>query len=317
MSKYVLLTASDYSDGSLERKILEPLGITLKIVHCKTEEEVIDAGKEAIGLLVTYTPIREKVMSALRGLKIIVRCGIGVDNLDLDKAKEYGIRVCNVPDYCLDEVADHAMALLLALERQILLQNNDIKNKEWKGIKRVQTIRGLQGSVLGIVGLGQIGRKVASRAQAFGLRTIAYDPYFPEKNAGQFGVTLKSFDDLLSESDFISLHPPLTNDNFHLFNANTFTKMKSTAYLINTSRGPLIDRQALLNALLEHKISGVGLDVIEDDLEGTLELSKLDNVIITPHTAWFSQNSFIELKKRSAEEIARFLRGEQLLHSLV
>lgn len=317
MSNLVVMTASDYSDGSVEQRSFDSLDTQLKIVGCKTEEEIISAAQGAIGILITYTPIGKAAFDALDDLRIIVRCGIGVDNIDLSSAKEHGIKVCNVPDYCLDEVADHAFALLLALERRLLVQNQDIRQGVWKGISRVKEIRGLQNSVLGIVGFGQIGRKLALRAKPFGIKLVAYDPYVTQADADKYDVTLLPLPELLHVSDFVSLHPPLTAENKHIINSVTLTKMKSSAYLINTSRGPLVDRVALLDALREGRIAGAGLDVVEDDLAGTLELSKLDNVINTPHTAWYSQNSFNLLRQKSAEEIARFLRGEPLLHPLV
>lgn len=317
MANLIVMTASDYSDGSMEKSILEPLGAELRIVNCKTESDVIDAAHDALGILVTYTPIREKAMASLKKLKIIVRCGIGVDNLDLEAARNHGIKICNVPDYCLNEVADHAFAMLLSLERRLLMQSLDIRKGEWKGISAVKDTRGLQGAVLGIVGLGQIGRKLATRALPFGMNVIAYDPYVDPKDVLSTNITMCSFDDLLSRSDFISLHPPLTEENFHMFNSETIAKMKSSAFLINTSRGPLIDRVALLEAIKEKRIAGAGLDVVEDDLVGTRELSKFDNVINTPHTAWYSQFSFNELRRKSAEEIAHFLQDKPLLHPLV
>lgn len=316
MSRLIVMTASDYSDGSVEREILKSVDAELKIIACKTENDVIEAARGAEGILVTYTPIREAAFNALPDLKIIVRCGIGVDNLDLVKAREHGVRICNVPDYCLDEVADHAFAMLMALERQLFRQSLDIRKGQFNGIAPIKSIRGLYGSVLGIVGFGQIGRKLAVRAQAFGIKVIAFDPFVTDENAAKLGVEMKSLEDLLKESDFVSLHPPLTPENFHMINADTLAMMKPSAYLINTSRGPLIDRKALVQALRDMKIAGAGLDVVEDDLEGTRDLSQMDNVINTPHTAWYSQHSFNELRKKSAEELVRFFKGEQILHPL-
>ena len=316
MSRLIVMTASDYSDGSIEREILKSVDAELKIVACKTETDVIQAARGAEGILVTYTPIREAALKALKDLKIIVRCGIGVDNLDLAAAKDNGVRICNVPDYCLDEVADHAFSMLLALERQLFVQVMDIKKGEFNGIAPIKSIRGLHDSILGIVGFGQIGRKLAARAQAFGIKVMAYDPFVNDADASKLGISMKSMDDLLKESDFVSLHPPLTPENFHIIDDKSLKLMKPSAYLINTSRGPLIDRKALAQALRHKIIAGAGLDVVEDDLEGTREFTQMDNVIITPHTAWYSKHSFNELRKKSAEELVRFFRGEKLAHPL-
>jgi D-3-phosphoglycerate dehydrogenase len=278
---------------------------------------VIDAAQGATGLLVTYTPIHRQAMAALPDLQIVVRCGIGVDNVDLVAAGEHGIRVCNVPDYCWDEVADHTMALLLAAERKIDRQSNAVRGGRWDGIKGAMPIRGLQGRVLGIIGLGNIGRKVVPRARAFGLSVIAYDPYLKPEDARESGVIQVSLDELLAAADYISLHAPLTEKTYHIINAAALKKMKSTAYLINTSRGPLIDRLALLQALTDGHIAGAALDVVEDEPKGATDLAQLPNVIFTPHTAWYSERSFHQLQRRSAEEIARFLRGEPLRNPVV
>ena len=317
MNSEILITSSSFPDGNIEREILAPLGCKLTIVECKKEEEIIDAGKDAIGIIVTFTPIGKKVFEALPNLKIVVRSGIGVDNIDLAAANEHGVRVCNVPDYCINEVADHAMALLLSSERKIVQLHNRIASGTWDGFKAAKPIYGLKDRVLGLIGFGGIGRLLVSRAKAFGLKVIVYDPYINPEVIIDMGVTSVSYEKLLSEADFISLHVPLVNETHHIIDREALSKMKPNTYLINTARGPLIDREALKEALTNGKIAGAALDVIEDDLDGANSLTHLPNVIITPHTAFYSESSLLLLRKACAEEIARFIRGEPAKNMVV
>ena len=210
MQYQFLMTSSNYSDGAIEREILNPLGADVKVENSPKEEDIIKNGIGATGIFVGYTPIGINAMSQLLDLKIIVRVGIGVENIDLDAARKKDIRVCNVPDYCLNEVADHAMALLLSLERKIVYQSNSILvDEKWEGVKGIAPIYGLQDRVLGLIGFGGIGRNVARRAQSFGLKVIAHDPYADSKVASELGVDLVSFDEFISKSDYMSLHAPL------------------------------------------------------------------------------------------------------------
>lgn len=314
----LLITSSNYSDGSIEREILNPLDAEVIVANSPTEEDVIMNGKGVNGILVGYTPIGIKAMQSLPDLKIIVRTGIGVENLDLKIAQEKGIRICNVPDYCLNEVADHAMALLLCLERKIVNQSNSILvNGKWGTVKEIAPVYGLGGRTLGLVGFGGIGKNVARRAQSFGLKVIAYDPYAKTDSARELGVELVTFEKLISESDYLSLHAPLTESTRHIINRDALSKVRASTYLINTSRGGLVDTDALVEALQEYRLAGAALDVVEDDLTGALKFVGLKNVIITPHTGYYSLASSRKMKVKSAEEIARFIKGEKLRNQLV
>jgi D-3-phosphoglycerate dehydrogenase len=317
MGADILMTSSKLSDGKYERKLLEPLGARLIIADCKNEEDVIDAGKEAFGLIVTVTPIGEKVFNALPNLKIVARTGIGVDNIDLETARKHGVTICNVPDYCLNEVADHAMALLLATERKIVQQHMKVISGKWEGVKGVKPIYGLQERVLGLIGFGGIGRLMVPRAKAFGLKVIAYDPYVDQSVMDDLGVLSVTLNELLKNSDYVSLHAPLTDETRHVIDSNALKMMKPTAFLINTARGSLIDRVALKTALADGRIAGAAMDVIEDNLEGAQSFSQMPNVIFTSYMAYYTEKSLDLLRKTPAEEIARFLKGKPVKNRVV
>lgn len=314
----LLITSSNYSDGSIEREILDPLGVDIIVKNSLTEDDVILNGKGVNGILVGYTPIGIKAMQVLSDLKIIVRTGIGVENLDLKAAQDKNIRICNVPDYCLNEVADHAMALLLSLERKIVYQSNSILLEgKWETVKAIAPVYGLGGRTLGLIGFGGIGKNVAHRAQSFGMKVIAFDPYAKPDLASELGVELVNFEKLITECDYLSLHAPLTESTKHIIDKDALSKIKASTYLVNTSRGGLVDTDALLEALLENRLAGAALDVVEGDLAGALKFAALKNVIITPHTGYYSLASSRKMKVNSAEEIARFIKGERLRNQLV
>lgn len=317
MSFKLLITSSNYSDGSIEKEILKSLNVEVNVIDSPTEADVIKNGDGVNGIIVGYTPLGTAVMEHLKDLKIIVRSGIGVENINLAEAKKRNIRVCNVPDYCLNEVADHAITLMLALERKIVYQTNTIlQDGKWESVKAIAPIYGLSGRVFGLIGCGAIGRNSAKRAQAFGLKVIGYDPFIPSEVAHEYGIEMVGLDDLFSMSNYISLHAPLTESTRHIVNERTLSLVNSSTYLVNTSRGGLVDTDALLSALKEGRLAGAALDVVEDDLAGALKFVGLKNVIITPHTGYYSLASSKKMKVNSAEEIARYINGEALKHQL-
>jgi len=242
----------------------------------------------------------------LKRCKIIARYGVGVDNIDVEAATEHGIIVANVPDYCVDEVSTHTIALILACARGITLLDNKIRERKWDFTLAKPLFR-TKGKTLGLFGLGRIARAVAQKASGFGFKIIAYDPYVSKVNDG---IELVEFSKLLSNSDFISIHSPLTDETRYLFGENKLQAMKKTAYLINTSRGPVINEKDLYIALREKWIAGAALDVMEKeppDWESLLP--KLDNLIITPHISFYSEESYVELKTKTAEAVLSVLKG--------
>jgi len=247
------------------------------------------------------------VIKSLNRCKIIARYGVGVDNIDVEAATEQHIIVANVPDYCLDEVSTHALGLILASARKIIFLDRKVRERTWD-FKIAKPLFRTQGKILGLFGLGRIARMVAQKALGFGFKVIAFDPYVSEANSKIEMVTLKR---LLSDSDFLSIHVPLTDETRHSFSENKLRTMKKTAYLVNTSRGPIVDEKALYVALKEKWIAGAALDVMENEPPDWEDpLLKLDNVIITPHSSFYSEESYVELKTKVAESIRSVLKGE-------
>jgi len=302
----VVITDCDHPSVEIEKEILSEIYPELILAHCNTEDEVIKAAQDAEGIINQYAPITRRVIESLKECKVIARYGVGVDNIDIEAATEYGIIIANVPDYCVDEVSTHAMALILACARGITLLDGKISEKMWDFTLAKPLFR-TKGKTLGLFGLGKIARAVARKASGFGFKIIAYDPYVSKVDDG---IELVELSKLLSNSDFISIHSPLTDETRHLFGENKLRNMKKTAYLINTSRGPIVDEEALYKVLKKRWIAGAALDVMEKeppDWENLLP--KLDNLIITPHISFYSEESYAELKTKTAKAVLSVLKG--------
>lgn len=309
------MTDSVFPNLDLTREVLSSFGGELKVLDAPTPGAILDASRDADAILVTYAPIPKEAIRSMTRCRIIARFGIGVDNVDVDAASEAGILVTNVPDYCIDEVSDHTMALLLALIRKITFANTRSHAGLWE-MSAVVPIKRLRGSVLGLVGFGRISQLVARKAQTFGMDVITYDPYVQPELLQRTGVTGVSFEDLLNSSDCISLHSPLTVETRHLFDTKAFQRMKSTCYLVNTARGPLIDEAALAYALDTGEIAGAALDVLEHEPPSGSLLFGRDNVILTPHMSFYSVESLEELQTRAAQEVARAINGNPPLNPI-
>jgi len=302
----VVVTDCDHPSVEIEKRVLSEINPEFVLGHCNTEDEVIEVAKDADGIINQYAPITRRAIESLKRCRVIARYGVGVDNVNVEAATEYGIIVANVPDYCVDEVSTHAMALILACARGIALLDSKIKEKRWDFTLAKPLFR-TRGKTLGLFGLGKIGRAVAQKAAGFGFRIIAYDPYVSRVDAG---VKLVEFSRLLSDSDFISIHAPLTNETRHSFGENELKTMRKTAYLINTARGPIIDEKSLCEALKERWIAGAALDVMErEPPDWKNPLLKLDNLIITSHISFYSEESYVELKTKTAEAVLSVLKG--------
>jgi len=296
-----------------EERIFAEAGIDFSFSLCEGEDEIIQAAHDADALLVVlHNYISRRVLSALPRCKIVVRHGIGVDNIDIQAATELGILVSNNPTYCVEEVSDLAIALLLACARRIPLLNQAVHSGIWDG-EMAKPGHRIRGSILGLLGLGRVAQRVACKAAGFGMRLLAYDPYLPPALASELGVTLVPLEQLLQEADFVSIHTPLTPQTRHLIGERELRLMKPTSYLINTARGDIIDTVALVKALEEKWIAGVGLDVVEGvpPLSQDHPLLRFENAIITPHVAWYSEEASIELQETCAWDVVRVvLRGE-------
>ncbi len=305
----ILIT--DYAWCSLEpeRKLLAEIGAELIVSETGDEAELLSFAPTVDGILTCWKPVRERVITAAEKCKIITRYGIGLDNIDVESATENGIIVTNVPTYCVDEVSDHAMALLLACARNISHFNIAVKSGIWEQNLGPQMYR-LRGKTLGIVGFGNIAKAIITKAIAFGLNIAVYSPRALSEAIRQYGAEKVSFQELLKTSDFITIHAPLTPETHHMFSYEEFRAMKQTAYLINTSRGGIINTEALISALENGELAGAGLDVLEiEPPQSDEKLLKLDNVIITPHAAFISEESILELQITAATCVAQVLTG--------
>ena len=311
MKARVVITDLDFPSSEPEVAVLSRVPAEVELFQCRTPEEVLEAASEADGLIVQYAPITREVIKGLRRCRVIARYGVGVDTVDLAAASEAGIAVCNVPDYCIDEVSDHALALMLACARYVPRLNHSVRSGVWSVTAVAPRMERLSGQRLGLVGFGAIARAVARKAQVFGLGVSALDPFVDEATMASAGVEKASdLTALLSASDFISLHVPLIPSTSHLIGQLQLSLMKPTAYLINTSRGGLVDEEALYTTLAAGRIAGAALDVVENEpLRPDDPLLSLDNLIVTPHAAFYSQSSIVELQTRAAEAVATALTG--------
>jgi len=310
MSKFkVVITDYEFSTSTIEEELLATVGAELIRAQCRTEEEVIEAAKEADGLLNQYAPITRKVLESLPNLKVVSRFGVGVNTIDIEAATENGILVGNVTDYCMDEVSDHAFALILACARKVVSLNNEVKAGKWDYKASIPVYR-LRGRLLGLVGFGRISQALAKKAQAFGFKVVAYDPFVKEAVAQDLGVGLVELNELCKLSDFISIHAPLLEATRGMISEEQFRLMKKDAYIINTSRGSVIDEKALINALEAGEIAGAGIDVTQEEpIQKNNRLLKMDNVIISPHVSWYSEEAELELKRKSTQNVADVLAG--------
>jgi D-3-phosphoglycerate dehydrogenase len=286
----------------------------LRMAKSASADDILAVARDADAVLVTYAKLPGELLQELRRCKVIGRFGLGVDNIDIPAAARLGITVTYVPDYCLREVSDHAMALLLALARKIPFSNRLVQSGRWE-VPPIVPLRRLEGQVLGLVGFGNIPRALAPKAKAFGLRVITHDPYVSADVAKALGVENMSFEDLLGRSDFVSVHAPLLPATRGLMNAAAFARMKKGAFLMNTARGPLVDETALVAALDSGHLAGAALDVVTvEPLATDSPLLRRDNVILTPHTAFYSVEGLEELQTKCASDVARVLSGEKPIY---
>jgi D-3-phosphoglycerate dehydrogenase len=312
----IAVTDSVFPSLDPAKAALAHLNPTYRMSKSVDAEDIVAVAKDADAVLVTYAKLTREVLTQLTRCKAIGRFGLGVDNIDLVVAKEKGIAVNYVPDYCIREVSDHAMALLLALIRKIPLSNKLVQSGRWE-MPAVVPIRRIEGTVLGLIGFGHIPRLVAPRAQAFGIKVIAYDPYAKAELFKAAGVEGVDLDTLLQSSDYVSVHAPLLPATRGMMNAAAFAKMKKGAYIVNTARGPLIDEPALVAALDSGHIGGAGLDVVAaEPLAKDSPLLGRDNVIISPHTAFYSIEALNELQTKCATDVARVLSGEKAVYPI-
>jgi D-3-phosphoglycerate dehydrogenase len=286
-------------------------GHELFLETCKTKAEVLEKAAEAAVIITTYFPIDAEIIEKIPTLRLIIRNAIGYEILDIATATKRNIPVCNIPDYSTEEVATHAFALLLACERKLKLGDRLVAGGDWK-IRLGYPIHRMNVQTLGLIGLGRIARYVVKYAKAFGMKIVAYDPYCPDSVFAECGVIKVDLDELLAESDVISLHAPLTEENRHIVNKDSIAKMKDGVIIVNTARGPLISTADLVAGIKSGKILAAGLDVLDEEplKDATAEILKCESVIVTPHIGYDSIESVADNYDKAFKTVRDVLKGE-------
>lgn len=313
----VVVLDYDFGDIDIERSIMESAGLEVVAAQCKTEDDVVAVARDAVGVLTQYAEVKERAISELQRCRVIARYGTGVDTVDVAAATKRGIRVTNAPnEWCADEVADHAVALLLTLVRKLPVYDRATRGGSWSW-QDGRPIHRMRGATLGLLSFGAIARGIGERMASFGVRVTAHDPFLDPNEIRAAGATPVSFDDLLERSDYVVVQAPLTPETRGLIGERELRRMKPTAILVNTARGPILDDDALYRALREGWIAGAGLDDIAEepakrrDWRPTSPLFSLDNVVITPHAAYYSEESLEFVRRFAANEVVRVLTGQE------
>jgi D-3-phosphoglycerate dehydrogenase / 2-oxoglutarate reductase len=302
----------EFRGYSYEERLALKLGASLILATVRTEPEIIAACSGCEVVLVEHadTPVNKSVIDRLDACRLIVKYAVGVDNVDISAATGRGIVVCHTPNFCIEEVSDHAVALLLALARRIVQFNDHVKAGGWAELTIDPPLRRTRNRVLGLVGFGRIARLVAQKMKGFGVKILAFDPFLDPEAVEAQGTTPVDIETLFAEADYISVHTPLTKSTRHSIGAKLLARMKPTSFLINTSRGPVIDEAALCDALREKRIAGAALDVTEiEPLPGSSPLRSFKNVILTPHFAANSVESLDDLRYAGGAAIEAFCKG--------
>jgi D-3-phosphoglycerate dehydrogenase / 2-oxoglutarate reductase len=312
----VLVTDSDYPSLDIEADVLAAAGHQLLTASCKTPEDVIEAAAGVDALLVQYAPITAAVFEALPQLRVVTRYGVGVDVVDLEAASRHGVWVCNVPDYGTAEVALHAVAMLLALLRNLAGHDREVRAGHWN-YQLGGELRRPGSLTLGVVGLGRIGRMAAERAAPWFGAAVGYDPYLPDSEWPD-GLERLDLQDVFARSSAITLHLPLTEATFGLVGTDLLERMPMGSYLVNTARGGLVDLDALLEALESGRLAGVALDVFPAEPPPREHpLLTHPRALITPHVAWYSTDSEVELRRKAAQNIVDWARTGRPTYAVV
>lgn len=309
----VVITDYTFDDTELERVVLEPLGCRLTALKSGAGQALIDLVVDADAVITQFAPVDAAIIGAMKRCRVIVRYGIGVDNVDLEAAAARHIPVCNVPDYCTDEVADHTMALILAATRQVVPCARAVTAGQWKLPVPITAFRALKDMTVGLVAFGRIGREVAARLEPFKCRVLVFDPAVPAAAVRDAGCVPATLDEVLAQSDLVSLHCPSTEKTRGMIDAAAIAKMKDGAIMVNASRGTLVDTNALADALRSGRLSAAALDVTDPEpLAPDSPLRTMANVIITPHAASVTPHAVRRLRTEAAGIAAKALRGEKL-----
>lgn len=309
----VVVTDHNFSGLDHERAAAEAIGAQFEAYQASTEEAAREAVRGADVVLVNFAPITAAVLDELRPGAVVIRYGIGYDNVDLEAANERGISVCNVPDYGADTVADHTLSLILVLVRKLVQFNGVLSGGDWISPPSLAPIRACADTTVGLIGLGRIGLGVVARLTPFGFPVLAFDPFLDPSVAVRHGIELVDLDTLFRRADVVSLHAPATPDTYKVVNAENLGKMRPGSFVVNTARGSLVDQDAVLTALDAGQLAGAALDVFDPEpLPADHGLRKHPNVVLTPHAAFYSEASLAALQRLAAEEAYRAGRGEPL-----
>ncbi len=315
-SPKVVITDYDFGDISVEKEILEAVGAEVIGLQAKSEQDLAAVAPTCAAMINQYARVGAATIAQMTQCEVIARYGVGVDIVDVDAASAKGILVTNVQDYCTEEVADHAISLWLTLARKLPDYDRATHSGVWKW-QSGQPVHRLRGRTMGVVSLGKIGQAIAARAQAFGVKVIAYDPFLPPSVAAALDVTLVSKDALLERSDYVLMQAPMTPETRHFLSDAEFAAMKPGAILVNTGRGPTVDNAALFRALTDGHLAGAGLDDPEEEPAKRAKWAPADNpiftlpnVIVTPHAAYYSEESIHAARVTAATQVAKVLTGQ-------
>lgn len=315
MASTIFVTDYEFPDLSIERSVLEGSDVELASGQAKTPEAVINATADidVSGLLVQYGSINASVFEALDELQVVGRYGIGVDSVDITAATEHGVQVVNVPDYCVDEVPTHTLALLLNCARNITRYDHEVKDGTWDWTTG-KPIGQVAGSTLGLVGFGKLPHRLLELVEGFGFEVLVYDPYIDTEAIESAGCEEVTFNELLKRARFVSLHAPLTEDTEGMIDAAAFETMREDSILVNTARGGLVNTSALEDAIENERIAGAGIDVLPQEPPDPTPPFDHPNVIYTPHVAWYSENSMIEMRQTVTEDALNVIRGKSAMN---
>ncbi|MBM3994132.1 MAG: C-terminal binding protein [Planctomycetes bacterium] len=309
----VLVTDHTFDPLDIEQRVLEPVGVEVLGHQCKSVEALLPLVGDVDAVITQFSPLKAEVIAAMKNARVIVRYGIGVDNVDLETARARGIPVCNVPDYCIDEVADHTLAFILAATRQVVPNTLQIRNGKWGLVPSLDQMQTLRDQTVGIIGFGRIGREVAARLVPFKSRRLVYDAFVPADTIRAAGCEPVTLDELLKQSDIVTLHCPSTPQTKKLLNTDSLARMKRGAIVVNLARGDLIDTAALVAALQSGQIAVAALDVCDPEpIPADSPLRSLPNVIAASHIASASPKAVRTLRETAARIAAMALRGEAL-----
>lgn len=311
MAKFkVVMTDDRHKTYEEEKEVLKSIGVEVIIANCTTTQEVIDICKDADGIMVNLAPMPAEVINKLDKCRIISRYGVGYDNVDVAACTKKGIYLANVPDYCAEEVSDQALALLMACARKVARRDAQVRSGLWN-IGKADPIYRIAGKTFAFLGFGTIGKCLFRKIQGFNFsRILVFDPFINADTIRSMGAEKAEWEEALKAADFISIHMPLNDKTRGIINASAFALMKPTAIIINTSRGPVIDENALIDALRTGKINSAGLDVhTKEPLDKDSPFMSIPNCVLSDHVGWYSEEAMSELKRKVAENVKDVLLG--------